>query len=47
MSNDKIPDKPEMSTAQIGGGLKRHDLLLSGSSLVAASALKSNMLFAR
>ena len=41
MSNDKIPEKPEMSTGPIGGGLKRRDLLLSGSSLVAASALSA------
>ena len=41
MSNDKIPEKPEMSTGPIGGGLKRRDVLLSGSSLVAASALSA------
>ena len=41
MSNDRIPEKPEMSTGPIGGGLKRRDLLLSGSSLVAASALSA------
>jgi arylsulfatase A-like enzyme len=41
MSNDKIPEKPEMSTGPVGGGLKRRDLLLSGSSLVAASALSA------
>jgi arylsulfatase len=41
MSNDRTPEKPEMSTGQIGGGLKRRDLLLSGSSLVAASALSA------
>ena len=41
MSNDKIPEKPEMSTKPTGGGLKRRDLLLSGSSLVAASALSA------
>src|ERR1700687_1965016 len=39
MSNDEIPGKPILSTGPIGGGLKRRDLLLSGSSLVAASAL--------
>ncbi len=41
MSNDRIPEKPEMSTGPIGGGLKRRDLLLSGSALVAASALSA------
>src|SRR3981081_3669021 len=41
MNNDRIPAKPEMSTGPIGGGLKRRDLLLSGSSLVAASALSA------
>ena len=41
MSNDKIPEKPEITTAPTGGGLKRRDLLLSGSSLVAASALSA------
>src|SRR6202158_5217766 len=41
MSNDKIPEKPEMSTGPIGARLKRRDLLLSGSSLVAASALSA------
>lgn len=41
MSTDRIPEKPEMSTGPIGGGLKRRDLLLSGSSLVAASALSA------
>src|SRR3979409_2314054 len=41
MSNDKSPEKPEMSTKPIGGGLKRRDLLLSGSSLVATSALSA------
>ena len=41
MSNDQIPEKPETSTGPIGGGLKRRDLLLSGSSLVAASALSA------
>src|SRR6266404_5353265 len=39
MSNDKVPGKGETSTAPTAGGLKRRDLLLSGSSLVAASAL--------
>src|SRR5216684_4258267 len=41
MSNDRIPEKPDMSTGPTGGGLKRRDLLLSGSSLVAASALSA------
>jgi arylsulfatase len=41
MSKDRIPEKPEMSTGPIDGGLKRRDLLLSGSSLVAASALSA------
>ena len=41
MSNDRIPEKPEMSTGPIGGGLKRRDVLLSGSSLVAASVLST------
>src|SRR3982074_2216915 len=41
MSKDKISEKPETSTAPTGGGLKRRDLLLSGSSLVAASALSA------
>src|SRR5256886_12776256 len=41
MSNDKISEKPESSTAPTGVGLKRRDLLLSGSSLVAASAISA------
>ena len=41
MSNDRIPAKPEPSTGLIGEGLKRRDFLLSGSSLVAASALSA------
>ena len=41
MSNDRIPAKPELSTGPIGEGLKRRDFLLSGSSLVAASALSA------
>src|SRR5258708_23774839 len=41
MSKDKIPGTSETSTGPIGGGLKRRDLLLSGSSLVAASALSA------
>src|SRR5437879_6374885 len=40
MSNDKISEKPESSTAPTAG-LKRRDLLLSGSSLVAASAISA------
>ncbi|MGY4477001.1 hypothetical protein [Bradyrhizobium sp. USDA 3364] len=38
MSNDTIPEKPE-NTGPNSVGLKRRDLLLRGSSLVAASAL--------
>ena len=41
MSNDKTPEKPEMTMGPTGGGLKRRDLLLSGSSLVAASAFSA------
>ena len=41
MSKDKFPGKSETSTGTIGAGLKRRDLLLSGSSLVAASALSA------
>ena len=41
MSNDKIPEKRESDTRSVGGGLKRRDLLLSGSSFVAASALSA------
>src|SRR5260370_18338181 len=41
MSKDKIPGKSETSTGPTGAGLKRRDLLLSGSSLVAASALSA------
>src|SRR6202011_687042 len=41
MSNDKIPEKPDMSAEPTGGGLKRRDLLLSGGSLIAASALSA------
>src|SRR5215468_7509450 len=40
MSNDQISKSPE-SIELANGGLKRRDLLLSGSSLVAASALSS------
>jgi arylsulfatase A-like enzyme len=39
MNKDEIPSKPETSTERGSAGLKRRDLLLSGSSLVAASAL--------
>ena len=39
MSNDENSRKADTNTRQTGGGLKRRDLLLSGSSLVAASAL--------
>jgi arylsulfatase A-like enzyme len=41
MSNDKIPKNPETSTEPTNAGLKRRDLLLSGTSLVAASALSA------
>jgi arylsulfatase A-like enzyme len=41
MSNDRIPEKAEISTGPTSAGLKRRDLLLSGSSLVAASALSA------
>jgi arylsulfatase A-like enzyme len=41
MSTDRIPGKGEASTAPTGAGLRRRDLLLSGSSLVAASALSA------
>ena len=41
MSKDRIPEKPEISTKPTSEGLKRRDLLLSGSSLVAASALSA------
>src|SRR5215470_7254675 len=41
MSNDKILKDPETSPEQNNTGLKRRDLLLSGSSLVAASALSA------
>ena len=39
MSSDKIPENSETGTTPSNTGLKRRDLLLSGSSLVAASAL--------
>src|SRR6202046_396739 len=41
MSKDRIPEKLDSDTSLAGGGLKRRDLLLSGSSLVAASALSA------
>jgi arylsulfatase A-like enzyme len=41
MSSDKNPKNPETSADPTNAGLKRRDLLLSGSSLVAASALSS------
>src|SRR5713226_5637239 len=41
MSSGKIPEKSETSTRPTGAGLKRRDVLLSGSSLVAASALSA------
>src|SRR5229473_6141185 len=41
MSSGKIPEKSETSTRPTSSGLKRRDLLLSGSSLVAASALSA------
>jgi hypothetical protein len=37
----KASGKAETRTGQVGDGLKRRDLLLSGSSLVAASALSA------
>ncbi len=39
MSKDQVRGKSEDGMTQSGGGLKRRDLLLSGSSLLAASAL--------
>jgi arylsulfatase A-like enzyme len=41
MNKDESPSKPETSTERGSAGLKRRDLLLSGSSLVAASALSA------
>jgi arylsulfatase len=41
MSKDKIPETHETNTGPTSAGLKRRDLLLSGSSLVAASALSA------
>jgi hypothetical protein len=39
MSKDKAPDRSETNSEPTSAGLKRRDLLLSGRSLVAASAL--------
>ena len=39
MNNDPVPKNSEDSITQAGEGLKRRDLLLSGTSLVAAAAL--------
>jgi len=39
MSKDRVHGKSEDGITQNSAGLKRRDLLLSGSSLVAASAL--------
>jgi len=39
MSDDQVRGKPEDGVTQDSGGLKRRDLLLSGSSLLAASVL--------
>src|SRR5882757_9758675 len=41
MSIDDNSRKTETTVEQAGGGMKRRDLLLSGSSLVAASALSA------
>lgn len=41
MSNDRIPAEPNKETGPSSAGLKRRDLLLSGSSIVAASALSA------
>jgi arylsulfatase len=41
MSNDRIVKNPETNTERTNAGLKRRDLLLSGGSLAAASALSS------
>jgi arylsulfatase len=41
MSDDKVRGKSGNDNVRNGGGLKRRDLLLSGSSLVAASALST------
>ena len=39
MSSKRPPEESHDVAPQSGGGMKRRDLLLSGSSLVAASAL--------
>ena len=41
MSKDKVPEHAETGRESTSAGLKRRDLLLSGSSLVAASALSA------
>jgi hypothetical protein len=41
MSDDKLRGTSGNDNVRNGGGLKRRDLLLSGSSLVAASALST------
>src|ERR1700738_4186091 len=41
MSKDKVLEQSETSSEPTSAGLKRRDLLLSGSSLVAASALSA------
>ncbi len=41
MSNDDIPKNSKISAEPTSAGLKRRDLLLSGTSLVAASALSA------
>jgi arylsulfatase len=41
MKNDKTPEKSETGAGPTGAGLKRRDLLLSGTPLVAASALSA------
>ena len=41
MSNKLPPEESHDVAPQSGGGMKRRDLLLSGSSLVAASALSA------
>jgi arylsulfatase A-like enzyme len=41
MSKDKVPEQSETNSEPTSAGLKRRDLLLSGSSLVAASALSA------
>jgi arylsulfatase len=41
MSKDKVSERLANDTTAVGGGLKRRDLLLSGSSLLAASTLSS------